>query len=676
MSRTNAVATDGEVLLFAEDFSRLPVRTIAGDYSPAGEYHVVPALSESGRWRETVLHHSFRRISNGNWQVVQESDGAHVLEQTIDANRPEPMLAAGEPVWRDVTVEVRLRPLTESGWRAILFRYRHSRRFYAVAFTDGLLQVVRRDNDVDTLLGQAPCALDPERYTPVRVICRDRAVKVVVEGQELLDCSDDSPEALLEGCVGFAATNVTRFRDLKVTTPRASALPAAGGALPERVLPAPGPAASARSIAPRPRVWKKIRTPLWGSDRNLRVGDIDGDGRPELVLARRTDRLGGDNYATITSLAAYDLEGRLLWTIGEPDENHRPTTADLCFQLHDLDGDGKAELLFCRDWELCVADGATGEILQRIPTPRPPDQHPRQLYRILGDCLFFCDLTGSGRPDSIILKDRYRNAWAYDRELRPLWQFGGNLGHFPWARDVDEDGRDELAFGYHLLDHDGTCRWSVTYKEHADNVAIVDLHDSGSGPGEAAPRVVIAGSDAGFFMLDLDGRERAHYPIGHAQSMAIANLLPERDGLEIMVNTFWGACGITAVLDEAGKRLHEFEPMPYACLLQPVNWAPLAESGHGRGAADRVLLSTHPRQGGLIDGRGRRSVTFPDDGHPVLCSDARDLDGDGIDEVLTWNEEEIWIYKADVPGRDPSNYPRRNPWYNDSNYRAQVSLPA
>src|SRR5207247_10130648 len=110
-----------------------------------------------------------------------------------------------------------------------------------------------------------------------------------------------------------------------------------------------------------------------------------------------------------------------------------------------------------------------------VPLPRPPAAEPVQLYRVLGDSIYFCDLTGSGRPDSILLKDRYRNAWAYDRELRLLWSFSGNLGHFPFARDVDGDGKDELAFGYHLLDHDGTCRWSVEYREHADNVAIVDL---------------------------------------------------------------------------------------------------------------------------------------------------------------------------------------------------------
>src|SRR5438093_4686661 len=49
------------------------------------------------------------------------------------------------------------------------------------------------------------------------------------------------------------------------------------------------------------------------------------------------------------------------------------------------------------------------------------------------------------------------------------------------------------------------------------------------------------------------GREQARYPIGHAQSMCIANVLPEREGVEIVVNTFWGAAGITAVLDGEGR---------------------------------------------------------------------------------------------------------------------------
>ena len=106
--------------------------------------------------------------------------------------------------------------------------------------------------------------------------------------------------------------------------------------------------------------------------------------------------------------------------------------------------------------------------------------------------------------------------------------------------------------------------------------------------------------------------------------------------------------------------------MHYACLLQPVNWT---DDG-----TDLVLLSPHIEQGGLIDGFGRRVVMFPDDGHPVLCSDVKDIDGDGVDEILCWDYDSIWIYK---PDRDPSPrpYPERNPFYNDSNYRGQWSKP-
>ena len=293
---------------------------------------------------------------------------------------------------------------------------------------------------------------------------------------------------------------------------------------------------------------------------------------------------------------------------------------------------------------------------------------PGALHRILGDAIYFCDLTGSGRPDSFILKDRYRQCWAFDSDWNELWRFQGNLGHYPFAADVDGDARDEVAIGYHLLDHDGAELWRGDFADHADTILLAPL----GGPG-APPRLAVAGSDAGFILLGVDGRVLARHRMGHAQSMLIANLCPEREGaLEIMVITFWGPAGITAVFDEEGHLLREFAPMPYACLLQPVNWAPVSAGA----PADLVLLSAHPREGGLIDGHGRRVVMFPDDGHPCLCSDARDLDGDGVDEVLTWDEHAIWIYKADaVPGRGPGNYPLRNPWYNDSNYRGQLSLP-
>jgi hypothetical protein len=160
-----------EVVLFEEDFAALPIAVIGGDYSPAGEYHVSPILSSTGRWRETFIHHSFRS-STGNWQVVLENDGKKALEQTYEPKQGYPTLAAGEPYWTEVTVTVALRPMSESGWRAVIFRYRHARRFYAAVFAAGRLRVVRRDNDTETLLGEGPCPLDPDRYAAVKTVCR------------------------------------------------------------------------------------------------------------------------------------------------------------------------------------------------------------------------------------------------------------------------------------------------------------------------------------------------------------------------------------------------------------------------------------------------------------------------------------------------------------------------
>ncbi len=68
---------------------------------------------------------------------------------------------------------------------------------------------------------------------------------------------------------------------------------------------------------------------------------------------------------------------------------------------------------------------------------------------------------------------------------------------------------------------------------------------------------------------------------------------------------------------------------------------------------------------------GRRAVMFPDDGHPVLCSEAIDIDGDGHQEILSWDFHSIWIYKADPAQVGPGRQYGSTPIYNNSNYRAR-----
>ena len=68
---------------------------------------------------------------------------------------------------------------------------------------------------------------------------------------------------------------------------------------------------------------------------------------------------------------------------------------------------------------------------------------------------------------------------------------------------------------------------------------------------------------------------------------------------------------------------------------------------------------------------------FPDDGHPDLAYNVLNLTGDARDEIVVWDTKQVWIYTQDRPFNGKRIYaPDRNPEYNESNYRLNVSLPA
>jgi hypothetical protein len=135
-----------------------------------------------------------------------------------------------------------------------------------------------------------------------------------------------------------------------------------------------------------------------------------------------------------------------------------------------------------------------------------------------------------------------------------------------------------------------------------------------------------------------------------------------------MVANFWRNTGIVTLLDPDGEVLLQKELVPGSSHLKPVNWR-----GDG---TEFAMLHGNAEDGGLVDGQLRRVVMFPDDGHPDLAYAVMDLTGDARDEIILWDQEEVWIYTQDRPFEGEKIYaPKRNPTYNDSNYRSTVSLP-
>src|SRR5690606_7077814 len=92
---------------------------------------------------------------------------------------------------------------------------------------------------------------------------------------------------------------------------------------------------------PKPKIWKRFRTPGFGAFRNVRFGDLNGDGVPEMLIAQNTRRVRTNDFAQISCLTAVTLDGEVLWQIGRPDPYNDITAHDVPFQIHDIDGDGR-----------------------------------------------------------------------------------------------------------------------------------------------------------------------------------------------------------------------------------------------------------------------------------------------------------------------------------------------
>jgi hypothetical protein len=284
---------------------------------------------------------------------------------------------------------------------------------------------------------------------------------------------------------------------------------------------------------------------------------------------------------------------------------------------------------------------------------------------VSGDSITFVNVLGNKDRHEILVKDRYTNFWVYNNSLELLWKGEGQTGHYPYPFP-GADGRDLIALGYALWSPEGKQLWSHDrdLRDHADGIMMGNL----SGDPHAEPRVYASGSDEGFVLFDRGGNVLKHVRLGHNQSPSVGKYRPDLPGLQYMTVNFWRNPGIVTLFDADGNILAQDEPIHTGAPMLPVNWR-----GDGQ---EFVLLSGNPKEGGMIDGKLRRVVMFPDDGHPDLAANVLDATGDARDEIVLWDQERVWIYTQDRAFQGKRIFaPVRNPDYNESNYRTNVSLP-
>lgn len=655
--------------LFDDDFSRFPPGWLS---SPVGtlnaaiqEYHYLANRGVPlGPWANAICHLDA-------W-LAGDEDGKVYLEQHLAPGSTNqytnPIFITGDPEWSDYTVELKVKPLTLGDFAGAVFRYHTNRHYYFFGLSGGnkaqlaLRLPIEKQLRVPEWreLASANFRYDTLHYYFLRVENDGPRIRAFVNGNLVLEANDSE---ILKGKTGLTANIPARFQDFRVTTSDRSRT-----AIDQRILARESELAELRASNARLKMWKKFETPGFGAGRNVRFGDLDGDGVPDMLIGQNVPHLRGDAYDAISCLTAVTLDGKVLWQVGRPDPRNALLTNDTPFQIHDLDGDGQNEVVLVKDFQLQVLDGSTGKTKRTVPMPQFPTNLKDRPYELVsGDSIAFVNVSGDKGRREILVKDRYEHFWIFDRELKLLWKGSGQTGHYPYPFDIDGSGRDHIAIGYAMWSADGRQLWShdADIDDHADGIAMGNFSDDP----RAEPRVFASGSDEGFILFDLHGNILKRARVGHNQSPSIAKYRPDLPGLQYISVNFWRNPGIVTLFDWNGNILAQEEPIHTGSVMLPVNWR-----GDGQ---EFCLLSANPSEGGLIDGHLRRVVMFPDDGHPDLTANVLDVTGDPRDEIIVWDQNRVWIYTQDRPFAGKRIYaPVRNPDYNESNYRTNVSLPA
>lgn len=663
------------VVLSNEDFQDFPIGEFPydKDHTAMGEYQYVVENGYHGNWVDMVCNYTYN--GTGPTWLITERDGRHFMESMrIEKNRPHrmfPTLETGKHQWKDYEVSVSVRRLSQKGMAGLVFSMNHSIDTL-VFYLDGKdkAAVAYRHKEEVQVLKEVSFPHGCDQEYRLKVDCDGRIAKVYVDDQELFRVEDDL--VARGGKVGISADCPSRFADFKVCVSEKTKqeIEVAELAVKETET-------EEMKKHPKMKLWKKIDLKNFGTSRQIRFGHLTGTDEWYVVLAQMQKRVSRDAYGFISCLTAIDLEGNVLWQLGEPSDKTEElgkVSADMAFQVYDIDGDGSDEVIVGWDFEIRILDGRTGTIKKSAKTPFSDDDDadligvPYQTYafeRINPDGIRICNFRGKERPADILIKDRYCRIYALDEDLNVMWKFKSptNTGHCPLPIDIDGDGKDELLVGYKLLDSDGQMLWSYPISEdHTDEIVAGKWM-----PGEDEGHFACVSGTEGFFIGDFYGNIVARDMVGHAQRVSIANYCPEREGREIVVTNFWGHQGVIFLYDCYGNQIWEMENEMNGNILAPVNW-----DGDG---TELILTNADAKKGGLLNGRGVRAVEFPDDGHPVLCCESLDLTGDERDELVVWDYHSMYIYTQDDCPKEQTYHPVQFPIYNASNYRGEYSYP-
>ncbi|MBN2545973.1 MAG: hypothetical protein JXB50_09255 [Spirochaetes bacterium] len=653
-----------EKILLYDDFSKFPIGVYPSNYFATQEYHYLPPEGYKGDWYEATISYKWRPC-NAAWLII-ENDNKKKLLSTLDSSVPfNRILITGDPLWTNYKIKLKLQILNDKGFAGLVFRYKNNREFYSLIIEEkNKLKLLKyHHTEIEVLKEIQIHGLNNE--TEIEIEVNASEFSAFVNDEKLFFINDPAFKA---GRAGLIANTTALFDYIKITTDEKSL-----SIYIEKKDKELKELEKLREQYPKPILWKKINTKGFGTGRQLRFGHLKNRKCLDILLAQNIKlQPEKDEYSTIRCLTAVDLSGNILWQFGEPSDSIEAAIAlcDLPVQIYDIDNDGNDEVVFAKNFKLYILNGQNGSIKKMTSLPVSIEDENRFGF-LCPDAVIIANFRGKKHPSDIIIKNRYHQVWVYDENLNLLWnakrpkgKHPSNTGHFPVPYDINNDLRDELFIGYTLLDCEGKAIWNHDWPDHTDEIIIGRFN-----PHSDNIQIATASGDEGFCIFDANTGNVLHKELlGHAQRITAAKFRDDMPGLQFYVITYWHNTGIISFHDCTGKKLFSFEPTSLGNILNPVNWTGLG--------TELALLNTNHKNGGMIDGYGRKVVLFPEDDHPDLCCEAIDITGDKRSEIVTWDKDSIWIYTQDCDFKQEKIYDPIKPFhYNNSNYRGESSIP-
>jgi len=409
--------------LFRDDFSRIPPRVISEPIkqltNAIQEYHYLPHRGVPlDPWENAICHDDV-------WAGGDEDGKTYLEQHTVNRLRliMNPLVITGDPEWSDYALEVKVRPRSLAEMAGIAFRYRTNRHYYLFALVGGNRAVLRLRLPLEKQyrvaewkdLGQVDFTYDTKRYYTLRVENDGPRMRAFIDGKLLIEASDSE---ILKGKIGVTSNIPARFTDVRV-----SVTAEVEKAIKARIGAREAELERLRAENPKPKLWKRFDTPRFGAGRNVRFGDLDGDGRIDLLIGQNVRKASANSFDHLSCLTAVNLDGKVLWQLGRPDPYNDVLANDTPFQIHDIDGDGATEVVVVKDFKIQILEGRTGRVKQWAWMPEAPKDNKERPYEMeVGDSLYFADFAGrerrtiaSGAPSSALMRsqtDRYSNATA------------------------------------------------------------------------------------------------------------------------------------------------------------------------------------------------------------------------------------------------------------------------